>query len=210
MPIVKTCLELSFFMIYIDRQPTNVSEISKLSFWFLDKIDFFSLLSLCEEYQTEWLRKDIIKLLCWRITIMNQDECFNKDPKICFKNFKYRYATFHRTFSDTDSYNDSLIVYLMFLAEQFDVPMLLDTCKKYVFELRFYYVKRIRFFEMLSVESKMIIYRYCIKRAILSQRHKLGTLDGIDELSELAKMKPNCVCLSSSPKRKKADKQEDT
>jgi len=139
---------------------------------------------------------------------MNQEECFDQNSKVCFKNFKYRYAT-HRTNSDTQSYNDSLIVYLMFLAEQFNIPMLIDKCKNYVFELRFYYVKRIKFFEMLSVESKMIIYKYCIKRAILSQRHKLGILHGVDELDELAKMKPECICLSSSPKRKKTDKWKD-
>jgi len=171
-----------------------------------DKIDFFSLLSLCEEYQTEWLKKDIIKHFCRRLTIMNQDECFNKDPKVCFKDFKHRYADYQRTSSDTQSYNDSLIVYFMFLAEQFNIPMLIDTCKNYVFELKFVHVKRIKFFEMLSVESKMIIYKYCIKRAILSQRHKLGEQESMDELAELAEMKPRCVCLSSSPKRKKTNK----
>jgi len=131
---------------------------------------------------------------------MNQKECFHQDPKVSMADFRYRYATYDRTLSDTESYNDSLIIYFMFLAEQFNIPMLVDTCKYYVFELRFVHVKRIKFYEMLSVESKMIIYNYCIKRAILSQRHKLGELENIDEL---AKMEPECICLSSSLNKRK-------
>lgn len=168
----------------------------------LDKFDFFSLLSLCEEYQTDWLKKIIMQHLYWRINSFYRNESYVVDPKRnTLKDFKHRFSDFRTGKGDTRSYDDTLVMYCIFLAEQFDNEILLNVCRKYLFELRFYYLKINKMFEHLSDESQMLICRYGIKRAISVGRCDSHVVKCIDKLAELKSQQ--CSCLP--PKRKKLD-----
>jgi len=167
-----------------------------------DKFDFFSLLSLCEEYQTDWLKKEVMQHLYWRINSFYRDESYAVDPKRnTLKDFKHRFSDFRTGEGDTRSYDDTLVMYCIFLAEQFDSAILLNVCRKYIFELRFYYLEINKMFQFLSEESKMLIRRYAIKRTISIANCDRNVVKCIDKLTELKSQKCNC----STPKKKKMD-----
>jgi len=117
------------------------------------------------------------------------------------KDFKHRFSDFRTGEGDTRSYDDTLVMYCIFLVEQFDSEILLNVCRKYIFELRFYYLQINKMFKHLSDESQMLICRYGIKRAISVGRCDSDVVKCIDKLAELKSHR--CSCAPS--KRKKMD-----
>jgi len=151
------------------------------------------------------------------------------------KNFKYRESKQNKRDSDDEdasaddddvnsmknnddsmrrSYDDTLVLYFLYLAEKFNLEQVISSCKCYPFEAELCDLKDFNGFNILQIfseESRNHINKYYLKRALVSYKHnkyfdsdqgnilELALETALDEICEV---KPKCSC-GTQPKRKK-------
>jgi len=189
-----------------------------------DKCDFYSLLSLCEEYQIKWLSEKLLKWLVDRVYQLSSDEMEGSDnenesvnPSKVLDTCHYRCRAFRHKPPYKNSADDSLVMYFLLISERFDCIELKDACRKYCFELEFYNLKKIKVFDLLSKESQHFIYRYCLLRRLSKDRPDCESNDTydqtlvshVDHLME-EKAQSSCDCsLKKDNKRRRIEKNSD-
>jgi len=134
-----------------------------------DKVDYFDLLQLCDEYQVDWVKEKINDHMVQRLKVFfNSSGHFDCETQSGIEGFDYRYHSCSEA-DYTRSYDDTLVLYFTYLAEQFNLNVVLLWCHKYLFELELYYLENMMIFKLLSKQSKYVIYRYCIRRGLESK-----------------------------------------
>jgi len=119
-----------------------------------DSSDFCSLYELCDEYQINWLKNKITNYIITRFT----EICPSKDSTENFSSI---------------SVHDEMVIYFLYLAEQYNIEVLKENCFEYTFQTFFFFLqkKRETNFKRLSRESRLLIYKYCVKRRLLASNN---------------------------------------
>jgi len=78
--------------------------------------------------------------------------------------------------TDKLSSADELALYILYLSEKFNIKILKEKCVEYSFQSYYNVIKIQRSFHMLSAESKLWIYKYCVKRRFLITDFKYHNL----------------------------------
>jgi len=119
-----------------------------------DSSDFCSLYELCDEYQINWLKNKITNYIITRFT----EICPSKDSTENFSSI---------------SVHDEMVIYFLYLAEQYNIEVLKEKCFEYTFQTFFFFLqkKRETNFKRLSRESRLLIYKYCVKRRLLASNN---------------------------------------
>jgi len=134
-----------------------------------DEVDYFGLLQLCDEYQVDWMKKKIKDHMVQRLQAFFHGPEFVHKTRLGTGGLEYRYADFRYKADFRRSYDDTLVVYFMYLDEQFNLTDVLEWSLDSIFELELCDLQKIKLFELLSEPTKLHIYRYCIKRGIAAQ-----------------------------------------
>jgi len=227
------------------KRPSSVCNIKYNCFCFSDKFDLISLLQLCKDYKTDWIKETIESLLLCRISIFYDDDEFtnntftyrdglyNNKGTLYHKYFKYRKSKQNREDNDDEdadddgdnsvksnddsmrrSYDDTLVLYFLYLAEKFNLEQVISSCKCYPFEAELCDLKDFNgcnILQIFSTESTNHINKYYLKRALVSykankyfDRDQGNILDlALDTaLDEICEAKPECSC-GTKRKRKK-------
>jgi len=130
----------------------------------------------CLNYATsiKWIGSKIkLTTICSALADFFDGGHFVHETRTGIGGFEYRYTDFRHETDYRTSYDDTLIIYFMYLHEQFNLTDVFEMCLEYFFELELYYLQKIKIFELLSEPTKLYIYRYCIKRNIAAQGRNL-------------------------------------
>jgi len=198
-----------------------------------DKFDLIGLLQLCIDYKTDLIKETIEDHLLRRVSIFYDDEEFTKNT-YAYKAFKYRKSKQNRGDSDEEdtdnedddttaesnddsmrrSYDDTLVLYFLYLAEKFNLERIISSCKCYLFEAELCDLKDFDGFNILEIfseESKNHINVYYLKRALRSYRHnknferEQGNIleQALDTaLDEICRVKPERCCVQQAKRKK--------
>jgi len=166
LPGKKACDVIRLFRFFYHDKDTPIT----------DTCNFYSILSMCEEYELEWVSKKIISYLTDRVSAYDEYST-NMTEKMLFE---YRYDSDASVF--TRSKNDSLFMYFLLVSESFEIKAVRDECHKYCYELEFYNLKNIEIFNLLSKESQRVIYKYCLMRRLTVEPDILVNDDVYDEV----------------------------
>jgi len=115
--------------------------------FFTESFDFYPLLSLCEEYQLDWLKEKIIRYI-----ISSFDDMMDPSGVFLARN------------------EGTLIIYLLYLAEQFGIKQLKTKCYKYKFQIPLEEIMEINSLKLLSKESKITIYKYYLQKQFIGNK----------------------------------------
>jgi len=166
LPGKKACDVIRLFRFFYHDKDTPIT----------DTCNFYSILSMCEEYELEWVSKKIISYLTDRVSAYDEYST-NMTEKMLFE---YRYDSDASVF--TRSKNDSLFMYFLLVSERFEIKAVRDECHKYCYELEFYNLKNNEIFNLLSKESQRVIYKYCLMRRLTVEPDILVNDDVYDEV----------------------------
>jgi len=106
---------------------------------FTEAFDFYPLLTLCEEYQLDWLKKKITHFICFS---------FNE---ICFK---------------VKNMDGKMVVYFLYMSEQFNIGEIKDKCYNLQFQTTFENMIKIKNLALLSKEAKLFIHLFYMKQSV--------------------------------------------
>jgi len=113
-----------------------------------DSSDFCSLIYFCTNYKIDWLKNKITNYILERFTSI----CPIKDST---------------EVPQQSSVPDEMVIYFLYLAEQFNIDVLKEKCFQYSFQSYFINLRHEPAFLLLSYESRLLIYKYCLKRRML-------------------------------------------
>jgi len=112
------------------------------------------------------------------------------------------------------SYDDTLVLYFLYLAEKFNLKRVISSCKCYRFEAELCDLTDFSGFNILQIfseKSRNHINKYYLKRALVSYKHNkyfdrdqgnILELALDTAIAEICKAKPECSCGTKSKRKK--------